>query len=418
MPFLFIFAILIALIPIYWSFIVENYVAIGTVATAFAFLATAWAAFEARFSAKAAMKAVKLTSESLYEIRKSSFKQWLELLLEHHESIHDEVKTLMLNQKDISDALNNNYLSITFQTLTKRTEIIKYINHIISILEFIDKDFYNSSASVLEKKQYVDQLTNKINADVKLVIAILGLKVFNNGTYDPKRLNELLNKYNFFADAYFFKDALKEINFLDQFVKEAFDKNYRKSEEYYLEENIIKHNKEIINPLTLSDYKPEVKTKFAVMWAYNSLCQRHLKAAFENLPKFMKGTITYWLEHAPEKRCNHNEIFREYVGYNIYVPGVKPIKIKSARHLNILLDFYVRNENKYDVRNIILKGGTNKVYLDQYMLKLREYKLTNAYLMLENNPDKTVIIGKILAVVSENIAFYEEQLNKHLFNSD
>lgn len=125
MPFLFIFAILIALIPIYWSFIVENYVAIGTVATAFAFLATAWAAFEARFSAKAAMKAVKLTSESLYEIRKSSFKQWLELLLEHHESIHDEVKTLMLNQKDISDALNNNYLSITFQTLTKRTEIIK-----------------------------------------------------------------------------------------------------------------------------------------------------------------------------------------------------------------------------------------------------------------------------------------------------
>lgn len=37
MPFLFIFAILFALVPIFWNFIVENYVAIGTVATAFAF---------------------------------------------------------------------------------------------------------------------------------------------------------------------------------------------------------------------------------------------------------------------------------------------------------------------------------------------------------------------------------------------
>ncbi|WP_373855336.1 hypothetical protein AAHU26_25165 (plasmid) [Klebsiella quasipneumoniae subsp. similipneumoniae] len=80
MPFLFIFAILFALVPIFWDFIVENYVAIGTVATAFAFLATAWAAFEARYSAKAAMKAVKLTSDSLYEMRKERLILTLSLL--------------------------------------------------------------------------------------------------------------------------------------------------------------------------------------------------------------------------------------------------------------------------------------------------------------------------------------------------
>ncbi|MFW4152831.1 hypothetical protein ACKLLW_20715, partial [Klebsiella pneumoniae] len=207
MPFLFIFAILFALIPIFWDFIVENYVAIGTVATAFAFLATAWAAFEARYSAKAAMKAVKLTSDSLYEMRKASFKQWFQLLLEQHAPMHDEVQKLISTDQDISIKFNIDFLQSSFPTLSKKAEIIRYINHIISILEFVDNDFYTTNASFNEKKQYVDQLTNRINSDVKLVIAILGLNVFDNGTYSPGKLNELLNKYDFFTRECFFKEA-------------------------------------------------------------------------------------------------------------------------------------------------------------------------------------------------------------------
>ena len=52
----------------------SNITIIGSISTALAFLATAWAALEARASAKAAMKAVEMTANSLLETKKN-FKQ-------------------------------------------------------------------------------------------------------------------------------------------------------------------------------------------------------------------------------------------------------------------------------------------------------------------------------------------------------
>jgi len=63
-------------------------------------LATAWAALEARASAKAAMKAVEMTANSLLETKKN-FKQWLELLLEQHDSLYDEVKKELDSDSDL-----------------------------------------------------------------------------------------------------------------------------------------------------------------------------------------------------------------------------------------------------------------------------------------------------------------------------
>ncbi len=418
MPFLFIFAILFALIPIFWDFIVENYVAIGTVATAFAFLATAWAAFEARYSAKAAMKAVKLTSDSLYEMRKASFKQWFQLLLEQHAPMHDEVQKLISTDQDISIKFNIDFLQSSFPTLSKKAEIIRYINHIISILEFVDNDFYTTNASFNEKKQYVDQLTNRINSDVKLVIAILGLNVFDNGTYSPGKLNELLNKYDFFTRECFFKEAFEKINTLDEYVKELFYKNYRSCIENYLKNNILNHQIEIINPIANSSFKPIVKTRVAVIWAYNNLCHAYLKQSFDELPGFMKATIDFWLENAPTLKDEHNDIIRDYVGFDINIQVHNTIKIKGIRQLKFLIDVYLKERGRVDPHSITLTKGTEKVHFVNLIPKIEEYEFNNALLKLGKNPEKKSIIRKILEVVNENIAFYKEQLDAFTFNKN
>ena len=57
----------------FWSLNVADRISIFTSCiTAAAFCATAWNAYEAKKSAKAAMKAVQITSDSLTEARKSS----------------------------------------------------------------------------------------------------------------------------------------------------------------------------------------------------------------------------------------------------------------------------------------------------------------------------------------------------------
>lgn len=412
-----IFIILVVLTYIHIDWVRENIAVVSGLATAFAFVATSWTAFEARASATAAMEAVNLTSHSLYEMRKSSFKQWFELLLEQHDTMHDEVQSILINNRSISIKLKNNFLSGVFLSLAKNKETIRYINHIISMLEFIDNDFYSPSARAIEKNQYVEQLTNKINPDVKLAIAILGLNVFDNGTYKPERLNELLNKYNFFAKECFFKEALDSINQLDRYVKEQFDAYYRKSISYYMEKNILNHHVEIINPINHSSYQPLTRTNFVVMWAYNNLCQSHFKRAFDNLPKYMMEAINHWLDLAPATKKKHEDIFRSYVGYDLNVPGCEPIKIKTRRHLKLYTDVYISNPRAYDLHSITLTCNTNRVYFIDFESKLDEYKLTNALLALNENPNKAAIISKILDVVSENIAFYKEQLNGYTFNN-
>lgn len=197
MPIL-IFAMILLLMAIFWESVVANIAIIGSLATAFAFLATAWTAFEARSSAKAAMKAVKLTSDSLLEMRKASFKQWLELLLDQHDSILEEVKKSLDSDNEIKMKLDFNRIHSMYSSLTKKPTLIKYANHVYSILNYIDKDFYAPAENIEERKKYVEHLSNRIGSDVKLMIAVLGLNIDNNKTYNPEKLNFLLNKYDFF----------------------------------------------------------------------------------------------------------------------------------------------------------------------------------------------------------------------------
>ena len=404
MPIL-IFAMILLLMAIFWESVVANIAIIGSLATAFAFLATAWTAFEARSSAKAAMKAVKLTSDSLLEMRKASFKQWLELLLDQHDSILEEVKKLLDSDNNIKMKLEFNLVHPMYSCLTKKPTLIKYVNHVYSILNYIDKEFYITTESTEERKQYIEQLSNRIDSDVKLMIAILGLDIDNNKTYNPEKLNFLLNKYDFFEKEHFFKKALENINFLGQFVIDIFNKEYRRVIESYVNQNLLSYHICIVNPIHKPSFPARPKITFAVIWAYNNLCRGYLENAFETLPGYIRNYIYLILDESIKEKNELEDIMSNYIGYNVSGPGVQTKFLKRKMDITTLLNGYLKNKGSFDLRTIRLSNSNTTFYLDQFKSEIKRYELNNALLRLNLEPDKDKTINEIMDVVNKIIAY-------------
>ncbi|EAN5798782.1 hypothetical protein CVE53_21265 [Salmonella enterica] len=419
------FAFLLALVTIFWDFIVENYVVLGTIATALAFFATAWAAWAASKSAKEAMKAVKLTRESLLEMRKASFKQWIENLLEQHDKFLEEVKSELSNpSSNINIKRNIDVLDGIYYTATANPIFIRYVNHIISILNYIDKDFYILSDNLAKRKYYVDQLRNSIYSDVMLMIAVFGINYNERRMYNQQKLNFLLNKYDFFDNELFFEKAISQTNRLDDYVSELFDRDYRVVFRNHIKHRVICNVSEFEN----YSYEPkktnQLRLTHSVFWSYKSPCGDILREKFHSLTEDMARELEYNISIASEKVRETTDTLCTLIGYSIC--SSRKLSTRSGKYIVkdktavlTLLDHYLsrirRGVNNIDLEDVFFKstkGFTSELLGSRFTNDVDDYVYYSALLELNENPKKIEIINEIISSTNSIILDHKANLDK------
>jgi hypothetical protein len=399
---------------IFWDFVKENVEVIGTLATSLAFFATAWAAYEARHSAKAAMKATQLTAASLIEMKKNSFKEWFELLLEQHAKMLVDVNQALKEDKEIKAKLGMNVVKSIYYYVTKKTVFIKYINHIILILSYIDKEFYLPSSADDERKTHIEQLRNSISSEVNLIIAIFGLKVGDNKIYNATKLNSLLNKFDFFENEIFFSDAMSRVHYLETYVAEIFDKEYRRSVEFYIDEMVRNYDR-ALTPVDIKNSHFFHRITFVVIWSYDNPCKKHLLKRFNDLPKHMRGRIELDMEKSVDKVTNFDSKLSGFVGWELKVGGNTRRTIKNKNELKRLINICPRYSKGHEMTGVEFTNGFNNLHGFQIMDELSKYTLNKAYSVINSDLEKNEIIDKIVEEVERIVEIYKSELNKFSF---
>ncbi|HHA1787197.1 TPA: hypothetical protein ACOEBP_000982 [Enterobacter ludwigii] len=413
MPILF-FIFIGILTAIFWEDVNSNIAIIGSISTALAFMATAWAALEARASAKAAMKAVEITANSLLETKKTSFKQWLELLLEQHDSLYDEVRKELDSDSGLKLKIDMNIASAFYYSLTKKQTLIKYINLITSILNYIDQEFNKNTINIDERNNYIEQLSHRINSNVKLAIATLGLQIDNSRTFNQEKLYSLLTKYDFFENEPFFEKTFEQINSLDHYITITFNNEYRSSIECYVNLMIQERKNGISNPIKNNDSNRHQRLNFVIYWAYKNICGDIIRKAFNELPILMGNYIEYRIENALEETKKIISSSSNLIGCTIDVSMSKKITLRNERHLVHLVYFYFKNRDKISARTTLISGSTSNIYLDQLVTKMEDYKLNISFLKLKDESEKNKTIDDIIKIVEELINGYQSSLDKYI----
>lgn len=402
---------------IFWDFVKENVEIIGTFATSLAFLATAWAAYEARNSAKSAMKATQLTADSLIEMKKNSFKDFFELLLGQHNIILVDVNEALLKEDTPIIATLNSSTVQYISNLTGKPVFIKYINHIISILNFIDKEFYLSSSVNDKKKIYIDQLRNSISSDVNLIIAVFGLNTNGDKIYNVKELNRLLNEFNFFESELFFKDAISRIHNLKTYVDEIFDKEFSNKIEYYSNE-MVRNHKFGIKTANVDITKTQQRIMFAVIWSYDNPCRKYLLEKFNDLPQQVRAKIGINMDESVEKVTDFESSLPNFVGWNLNIWKKRQKTIKNEKDIKMLIKIYPRYIKHNKIKGINLENGYHHYDEKEIKNSLSKYNLNIAYLMLKSDPRRNEIIGEIISETNKISDIYKSELDQFSFKKN
>lgn len=395
----------------FWDVVKENVEVIGTLATSLAFFATAWAAYEARSSARAAMKATHLTAASLLEMKKASFKEWYGLLLEQHDKLLEEVNKSLLEDRQIDVKLGINAIKGIYYHTTKNPVYIKYVKHVALIMNYIDNDFYLPSSAVNEKKSYIEQLRINISPKVNLIIAIFGLNIDNNKTYDARKLANLLNKHDFFESTLFFEDAISQVHYLESYTTVIFNKEYRREIEFYVDLMITGHEPPLIN-----EFYRHQRVTFAVMWAYNNPCQQHLLQNFNDIAVNMRNSIRLKMEKSAEKVAEFNSWLPGFVGWELKITGFKERTIKNEKELKRLIKLYDKYPFNTRQIGILLTNGATNRFAEDIESSLAKYALDKAYLELSSNPNQSEVIDRIVNEVERMVNAYKTNLNSISFN--
>ncbi|MHB7568391.1 putative phage abortive infection protein, partial [Citrobacter braakii] len=218
---------------------------LGVIATSLAFFATAWAAYEARKSAQAALSAVKTADETLTEAKKNYqrdiFDKRYSLLLEQHnhqlQNVYSYLSSNSSDSKTLSEKVSNrNAVGYAVSYLHGHSILSPYMRTLYHLLKHINENFYIDNVKedelVKKKKEYSSPLRSIIRNDVLYLIGVNCLvrkRIENNIEVDNGYgyYQDMLNMFNFFEHAIFFdwSDNIQYEN-VRQKMKDYLDERY------------------------------------------------------------------------------------------------------------------------------------------------------------------------------------------------
>lgn len=414
MPIL-IFIILLLLTYIFKDWVTSNSQIVATLATAFAFIATAWNAYEARKSAKAAFSALQLTTESLFEMRKNTFKQWFDTLLNQHEGLFLLANQIISNNKD---KLKGSELHRSYYPLVKKYEVIQYVKHIINILEYVDSSFYIDGECLKEKRAYVSQLIFKIPPQMKLIIAIFGLRIDSCEHIDSEKLYALLNKYDFFNDEIFFDDAYSDMPYLDTFINLRFNKIFKSRMINYFD-NIIR-SYYIPSDVQKDWMFRHPKLVPSVLMNYKTPCSPIINDYFEKLPLHVRNYFEEVLKTAHDRVTHFDVYIPRLIGCSIVqhyedVPSEKN-RLNDRNDVIAMAEDYIekRKSNQLDYRleDIYFKSEEEIIPGHHLIVAFDDYEYKLALIKINENKDNDNLLNRIYIESCSMVNEYKREILK------
>ncbi|ECR1918817.1 hypothetical protein F0M37_19615 [Salmonella enterica subsp. enterica] len=375
---------------------------INAFATSLAFWATAWNAYEARRSAKAAMEATQLAAESLLEMRKTYFKDGYNILFEKHNNVLKEVESSIdsnrLKKDDIEDI---------HEYVTTNSVCIKYVRQIILILGYIDEKFYSPSSVDNEREFFIEQLRNEINTNqnVNIIIAVSALNM-GKVTFDAKKLNNLLKEYDFFKDAlflkneFFFKEIVLNRNGLNKYIHDK----YEKGVEEYVDKMVLG-----IEPCDIKSPFESYNIIDVVFYSYDSQYQKNMLYCIGNLSQSIKKYIERKIRNASDEMAEFNKwlVFDSPWKAEICSRRIKDKKViyinsleEQKRLINIYNKYYFKDKS-VEI-NLFYMGGKDEINWEKVKKKLDEYILHSNYLSLNTNKNNIDgILNEVVNIVDD-----------------
>ncbi|HBE6103403.1 TPA: hypothetical protein KMG89_004648 [Escherichia coli] len=359
---------------------------------------SAWNAYAARCSAKAAMEATRLAEESLLEMRKTYFKDGYNILFEKHNNILKEVESSIDSNRLKKDDIEDIHKYVTTDPVC-----IKYVRQIILILGYIDEKFCSLSSVDNEREFFIEQLRNEINTNqsVNIIIAVSALNM-GKVIFDAKKLNNLLKKYDFFKDALFFKNErhCKEValnrNGLNKYI---YDK-YENGLEEYVDKIVLG-----IEPCDIKSPFESYNIIDVVFYSYDSQYQKDMLYCIDNLSQNIKKYIERKIRDASDGMAE----FNKWLDFNspweaeIYSGKTKDKEVRNIESLEEqkeLVNIY--NKDKSVEINLFYLGGYNKINWEQVKKMFDKYILNSNYLSLnanKNNIDR--ILNEVVNIVDD-----------------
>lgn len=291
---------------------------LGVIATSLAFFATAWAAHEARKSAKAAVKAVTTADETLKETRKNyqrdAFEKRYSLLLEQHNQQLKNVVEFLSSETDEAkrfiDNINERKLVLSIDKYLSGHSILSpYMRTLYHLLKHINENFYLINLSddelIKRKKDYSSPLRSLIRNDVLYLIALNCLvtkskdehgEVDNGYGY----YQWLLNYFDFFEHAVFFDwRSNVRINDADEHMREYLNDRYISYIKNALMECFRKKNYSVPNIINHPLLPP---VYLAMNYVYKTAANEVIMAFFADFESQIKALVKGYLNSARSER--------------------------------------------------------------------------------------------------------------------